>query len=100
MTAYKTTMEEGWALVDFMANVITEAQAGTHFTTAAHALMVVGELERGWLAAHDRAVKAEAWGEGWVAAQEVMDFEGQKVWAHQVLPEGYEGNPYEKGADA
>lgn len=42
--------------------------------------------------------RGEAWGEGWLAAQEVVDFEGIKVWAHTVFPEGYAGNPYDRAA--
>lgn len=42
----------------------------------------------------EQQAKAEAWDQGWHAAQEVVELEGQKVWAHTVFPEGYEGNPY------
>ncbi len=45
-------------------------------------------------AAHDRVVAANAWDEGWTAAQVVEELEGQKVWAHTVIEEGYEPNPY------
>lgn len=38
--------------------------------------------------------QAEAWSEGWEAAQQIVELEGKKVWAHTVFPEGYEGNPY------
>ena len=37
---------------------------------------------------------AEAWDEGWRAAQQIVELEGVKCWAHTVFPEGYEGNPY------
>ena len=37
---------------------------------------------------------ADAWDEGWSAARQVLDLDGVKVWAHTVMPEGYEGNPY------
>ena len=38
--------------------------------------------------------RADAWDEGWRAAAEVVDLEGEETWAHAVFPEGYEGNPY------
>jgi hypothetical protein len=41
-----------------------------------------------------KKAQAEAWDEGWRAAQEIVELEGKKVWAHTVFPEGYEGNPY------
>lgn len=37
----------------------------------------------------------QVWREGWTAAQQIVELEGEKVWAHTVFPEGYEGNPYE-----
>lgn len=45
-----------------------------------------------------RAARAEAWDEGWRAAQEVVELEGVKCWAHTVFPLGYEGNPYRAAA--
>lgn len=56
----------------------------------------VAEAVRPWLAEHDRVVAANAWDEGWKAAQEIMDLNGEKVWAHTVIEEGYEPNPYRK----
>jgi hypothetical protein len=49
----------------------------------------------GW--ADLRDAKVEAWDEGWRAAQQVLDFEGRKVWAHTVLPDEANGNPYREG---
>ena len=40
-----------------------------------------------------REARAEAWDEGWRAAREVVDIEGARVWAHQVL-DGDSTNPY------
>lgn len=44
---------------------------------------------------HFRAMCAEAWREGWQAAEVVVDLDGLPCFAHTVFPEGYEGNPYE-----
>ena len=41
-----------------------------------------------------RDAQAEAWDEGWGAARRVVDLDGRKVWAHTVMPDGFEDNPY------
>jgi hypothetical protein len=42
----------------------------------------------------EREIRAQAWQEGWDAARQVIDFDGQKVWAHTVFPDEANGNPY------
>lgn len=42
----------------------------------------------------DQPTLADAWDEGYRAAREVVELDGVKCWAHTVMPEGYEGNPY------
>ncbi|MHB9005057.1 MAG: hypothetical protein ACYC6C_13555 [Coriobacteriia bacterium] len=43
----------------------------------------------------ERAAAERAWDEGWSAAQQVVEeLDGEKVWLHTVLIEGYEPNPY------
>lgn len=41
-----------------------------------------------------RLIRHAAWDEGWQAAREVVELDGLKCWAHTVLPDGYEPNPY------
>lgn len=45
----------------------------------------------------DNGLRAAAWDQGWKAAQQVVELDGVKCWAHTVFPEGYEGNPYRHG---
>ena len=45
-------------------------------------------------ASHD-PLMADVWDDGWKAAQDVVDFEGEKVWVHQVLDSHYM-NPHRR----
>lgn len=73
-----------------------------HDEAAATAEWVCWALDHPSLAewsAQDRAEwgalnHSEAWDEGWRAAKEIVLLDGEKAWAHTVMPEGYEGNPY------
>lgn len=53
-----------WALVDILARSIEDSHNEPHFTYAEHALMAAGEVEREWLAEHDRQVAEKAWDQG------------------------------------
>lgn len=52
------------ALVDIIARGIESFRKELHFTCVAHAHIIASEIEREWLAEHDRQVAERAWDEG------------------------------------
>jgi hypothetical protein len=60
------------------------------YVGASFAAFIADELRNAGLLDNEH----EVWEAGYAAAQEVVDFEDIKVYAHQVFPSDYNGNPY------